>query len=821
MSRIRHGFITVASLAVQALLARAIVAMPAADAASRQAFLDRHCLACHDRETHEAGLDLDRLADVGNTPAGDHAWEKIFDRVTRGEMPPADAEQPTADAKAAFLRQLEADLRKAGFARQAREGRGTVRRLTRAEYENTINDLLSIRVSVKDLFPDDAVTAGFDKVGEGLTLSASHFEAYQLAADKALAEAIPDKKFVPLQHEKDAQEIFNGRSREYSTYGSWLEEDAFILTSRLFYPYTTILSPWAPRGGRYRVRVTAQARNNDGKPVPLGIGAHSHWDSKPDAPDLEQWADFPETATRTITTEIDLLAEQSVHIFGPTLWGRDWVMPRYREGKLWDKATLAIKRFEVEGPLKADGSLENWPPDSYRILFDTLPLKPLSQATKQAAAKGMPDPWVPVSDAPKEDAERLLRRFLPKAFRRPVAEPLVAEYVGPARAAIDAGVPFHRVMRDAYKAILCSPHVLLLQEAPGPLDPHAIASRLAYFLWNGPPDDRLLAAADRGDLARPDVRHAEVERMLAEPRAARFERSFTDQWLDLQRIEATSPDGALYPEFDGALQLSCLQETRLFFHELLSQNRSLLESVHSDWTYLNEPLAALYGLPDMPGHEPRRVDLPPGSRRGGFLTQASILKVTADGAKTSPILRGKWVIERILGLVPPPPPANVAKVEPDIRGATTIREHLAKHRSTEACAGCHRLIDPPGFALESFDVIGGWRDHYRVPQSTGAVVEIPRIKRRVHRGPAVEHGYTMPDGRPFADIDAYKRLLLEDEQGLAAALASHMLVYATGATVQFADRADVADIVSSIRAEGYGMRSLVHAIVESRPFLHK
>lgn len=296
---------------------------------------------------------------------------------------------------------------------------------------------------------------------------------------------------------------------------------------------------------------------------------------------------------------------------------------------------------------------------------------------------------------------------------------------------------------------------------------------------------------------------------------------FPDQWLDLQRIDATAPDGGLYPEFDVALRLACIQETQHFFHELLAHDRSLLEGIHSDWTYLNEPLAALYGLPEMPGHELRKATLPPRSRRGGFLTQASVLKVTADGAKTSPILRGKWVTERILGVLPPPPPANVAKIEPDIRGATTIREQLAKHRSTQACAGCHRLIDPPGFALESFDVIGGWRDHYRVLQATGATLELPRINRHVHLGAAVEHGYTMPDGRPFADVDEYKRLLLADPNGLAAAVASKLIVYATGADVQFADHADVTEMVSRIRDKGYGLRSLVYEVVESRPFLHK
>lgn len=798
-----------------------IVVGASAGAAPPQLLLERYCFGCHDRETAEAGLNLEGLATVGDRPSSLQLWEAVFDRVQRREMPPADAEQPTPEERAVFLSLLEVDLRTESLARQAREGRGPVRRLTRTEYENTINDLLSIKVSVRDLFPDDAVTAGFDKVGEGLTMSATHFEGYQAAADKAVTEAMAPIPFKPLSYSLDGVGVYKTRSDNFRSFGSVVENDLFLLTSRLFYPYTAILSPWAPRGGRYRVRVTAQARNNDGKPVPIGFGVHSHWLYKPDAPELSDWRDIPEDAPRTVTVDIDLMTEQQVHAFGPTLWQRDYVAPIYRKGEAWDKSTLAISQFEVEGPIRTDGTLEKWPPESYRVLFDDLPLELLSKVTGEQPTSGGHDPRVPVPKNAREDAARLVRRFLPKAFRRPVPDGLVAEYVGRVHTALDAGVPFHEAMRDTYKAILCSPHFLLLQETPGPLDSHAIASRMAYFLWNGPPDDQLLAAADGGDLTRPEGRHAQVERMLADPRAVRFERSFTDQWLDLQRIEATSPDDKLYPEFDDALQLSCVEETRLFFHELLSRDLSLLEGIQSGWTFLNEPLAALYGLSEMPGHELRRAALPADSRRGGFLTQASILKVTADGANTSPILRGKWVTERILGVAPPAPPEDVAEIEPDVRGAITIREQLAKHRSTEACASCHKVIDPPGFALESFDVIGGWRDHYRVPHSTGAVVEIPRIRRRVHRGPAVEHGYFMPDGRPFADVNEYKRFLLEDPDGLATALAAKMLVYATGAPVQFADREDIAEVVTQIRGKGYGVRSLVHAVVESRPFLHK
>jgi hypothetical protein len=551
--------------------------------------------------------------------------------------------------------------------------------------------------------------------------------------------------------------------------------------------------------------------------MPIAIGVHNPQASKPDAPELLEMRDLLETEMRTVTMEADLQREEQINVFGPTLVHRDYVLPLGKKGERWTKQALVIQKVEIEGPLKSDGSTDEWPSRGYRELFDQLPQRPLSEITGEPAKKDVPNPALPVSAQPKADAERLIRRFLPKAFRRPVPEEIAEPYVARVLKALDAGVYFHQAMLDGYKAILCSPHFLLHEETPGPLDAPALANRLAYFLWNGPPDDALIKA----DLSQANERHAQVERLLRDPRSARFERSFTDQWLDLQKIDATSPDSALYPEFDDALQLSALRETQLFFHELLTENRSLLEGVKSDWTYVNEPLGWLYGLPGISGHEMRRVQLPAGSHRGGFLTQASILKVTADGAKTSPILRGNWINEKILGIHPPPPPSDVAKIEPDIRGATTIRAQLAKHRNTPACMACHTVIDPPGFALETFDVIGGQRDFYRVPTSTGQIIELQPSKKRVNRGPAVEVGYTMPDGRAFANVTEYKAMLLEDKDGLARALTEKLLTYATGARVQFADRDDVAAIVKSIRTENYGLRSLIHHIVDSRPFLSK
>jgi hypothetical protein len=335
------------------------------------------------------------------------------------------------------------------------------------------------------------------------------------------------------------------------------------------------------------------------------------------------------------------------------------------------------------------------------------------------------------------------------------------------------------------------------------------------------PDDELLAVAARGELTKPAVLRAQTERLLSDPKAKRFTQHFAGQWLELRNINATSPDPQLYSEFDPVLFWSMPRETELFFEELLKQDRSVTEFTHSDWTFLNERLAQHYGITNVTGYEMRKVALPADSHRGGILTHASILKVTADGTKTSPVLRGKWVLERILGTPPAPPPPDIPAVEPDIRGATTIRQLLSKHRDTAACNSCHKHIDPPGFALESFDPIGGWRDDYRVPRSNKRQPLANYPGRTIAVGLPVELGGEMADGRKFASIDEYKQLLLTNKDQLARNVVHKLIVYGTGADLQFADRAVVEQILNENREQNFGFRSLLHAVVQSRIFLNK
>jgi hypothetical protein len=429
-----------------------------------------------------------------------------------------------------------------------------------------------------------------------------------------------------------------------------------------------------------------------------------------------------------------------------------------------------------------------------------------------------------ISNQPEADAGRLLAAFLPKAFRRPVSDQEVSEHVALFREQLSKGRRFDEALRAAYKMALCSPKFLFLHELTGALDVHALASRLSYGLWCAPPDEELTALAAQKKLHDPATLRAQTERLLSAPKAARFNQNFLGSWLNLRDIDFTQPDTKLYPEFEQYLQQSMVAETEKYFEELLSKNLGARHIVHGDFAMLNERLAEHYGIPGVKGHPIRKVSLAADSRRGGFLTQGAVLKVSANGTTTSPVVRGAYVLDRILGTPPDPPPKNVPAIEPDIRGATTIREQLDKHRNQPACAGCHAQLDPPGFALENFDVTGRWRTVYRaIPESAkDKVVGIPGIDIRYYTsGKPVDPGFAMADGRAFKNVDEFKTIVLADPAQIARCVTEKLVVYLTGAPVQFADREVIETIVQRAATSDYGLRTLVHEVIQSRIFTHK
>jgi hypothetical protein len=644
-------------------------------------------------------------------------------------------------------------------------------------------------------------------VGEALQLSSVLMERYLEAADAALDAALVHRGPLERVTQRfDYQQEDIARNERIAL----VRDDSVVFFSSSYSP-TALKRFRAPAAGRYRFRVSAYAYQSE-QPVTFRVYAGDviRNDGK------KHLVGYYDVEPRPTVVELEdyLLPTESIQVV-PYDTGHSI----YQVGAAnYKEAGLAVQWVEVEGPLD-----EAWPPESHRRVFGDLPLEPVAGSGRDPRGRrGLPEYRV-VSRQPLADVEAALRRIMPRAFRRRVESDEIQPYLELARERLEQGYDFEAALRVALKGVFCSPNFLFLVErGTGAATDYELASRLSYFLWSSLPDDELFRHAAAGKLHEPAVLRAQVERMLADPRGQRFTQNFVGQWLDLREIDFTTPDRQLYPEFDELLQVSSVRETELFFDELLAHDLSLLNFIDSDFSLLNERLARHYGIAGVTGQQFRRVALPEESHRGGVLTHASVLKVTANGTNTSPVLRGAWVLENILGAPAPPPPASVPAVEPDIRGATTIRDQLAKHRQTSECAACHRRIDPPGFALECFDVIGGWREFYR------SIGEGPRVNREVfgrnvgyRRGPTVDAADELAGGRRFSGIDEFKRLLLEDKDQVAACLAEKLVVYSTGGGADFADRAAIEAIVRKIAQKDYGLRSLVHEVVQSDVFRTK
>jgi hypothetical protein len=409
------------------------------------------------------------------------------------------------------------------------------------------------------------------------------------------------------------------------------------------------------------------------------------------------------------------------------------------------------------------------------------------------------------------------------AFRRPVTAGEISRYVDLFESQRAGGAVFQEALKTAVAAIFCSPDFLYLREQDGWLSDYEIASRLSFFLTRTAPDAELLNAAARRRLAAdPEVLLQQTRRLLRDRRRRRFIVDFADSWLNLRDIEFTSPDRSLYPEFDQFLQDSIVEQTRRFLEVLIDDNLPVRNLVVSDFTMLNNRLALHYEIDGVTSTLIQRVALPAESVRGGLLGQASILKVSANGTNTSPVVRGVWVLERILGIHPPPPPAGIPGVEPDIRGASTLRELLDKHRSSDSCRSCHQMIDPPGFALESFNPIGGWRDRFRsLGEGERVDVEVAGRKVRYRIGPPVDSSGEFADGTRFAGFREFRAELAKDEDLLAGTLATKLLTFASGRPIGFSDRAAIDDIVARSRAGGHGIGDLIELVVQSEVFRKK
>jgi hypothetical protein len=670
-----------------------------------------------------------------------------------------------------------------------------LRRLNRVEYTNTLCDLLGVEVNLGELLALDGSMDGFDNVGSALHLSSFAVERYLDAANAALNVAIVNRP-APSSSKK-RYSLKNQHA--VRTYGNdfYRVIDETVVCFQSSHDTRVSISEFYPRErGSYRVRLSASAFQSNGKPVTFEMSNQTTG--------LVGYFDVPADAPKEIEFVVRMEKETGVSLL-PYGLGNAVSRAPGRAAK-YAGPGLAVHWVEIEGPLG-----ESWPPESHRRLFGEL---------KQGVFGKYRERLEVVSQNPAEDADRILRPFLRRAFRRPVTDADLSPYLALVRIRLEEKDSFEQSIRVALAAILSSPKFLFLEEKPGSLDAHALACRLSYFFWSSMPDDELMDLAERKQLRRPDVLRRQVERLLRSPKAAAFTSNFCGQWLGLRDIDLTAPHDGLYPEFDPMLKVSMVRETELFFNELLQNDLSVANVVASEFSMLNGRLANHYGIAGVEGlWEFRKVALPPDCHRGGVITMASVLKVTADGSNTSPVKRGAWILDRILGTPPPKPPADVPALEPDIRGATTLREQLARHRNNPTCASCHARIDPPGFALESFDVIGGWRTYYRQTHWTRASKEVKG--QRYLQGPDVDPSGELADGRKFQDIDAFRRSLLDQKEQVARGLTQKLVTYATGGAPEASDRPEIEAILARVRGKDYGLRSLIHEIVQSRMFQEK
>ncbi len=785
--------------------------------------IKQHCTECHDAETKKGDLDLTGLSFALTERSTLETWLSVVEQLESGDMPPAKKlERPSPVAVTSALTPLRAALK----AQVGQAAVSRVRRLNRVEYEQALRDLLALpALRVKELLPEDGQRHGYDKVAGALDISHIQMSRYLEAAEVALATAasqpplLAEKKTwrEPAAAQGTAQQamatvqavpLFGGKLAEgysHKVVGEGANSyracqfngtaDAVVILKGDLGPHQSEgvqidrFRPAVP--GLYRVRFSAWAMLWDKTEVKppketLHVVRASLGDVRLgffDAPAMKP-------TVNEFTTWLEPHDRISFHIMSLTDGGNgphNW--PSVEGIFAYSGSAVAFDWFEVEGPLSEPAATSATSASRRRLFGDT----------------GKPD---------AATVTTVMRNFSERAFRRSVAVAEVKPYVDIAEALMKQGRPLESALLSAYQAILCAPDFLFLgledglaEAAKAKVGSFALAARLAFMLTNGPPDDELLKLAANGSLSRPKILRAQAERLLASPGSQRFVTHFLDQWLDLRKIDFTTPDKGLYPTYDTWLHDASLAESRAFFRTLLTDDLGVSNLVASNFVVIDQRLARHYGIDGVQGAALRRVPLPAGSSRGGFLTQAAVLKITANGTVTSPVLRGVWVSEHLLGIPRRPPPPNIPAAEPDASGATTIRQIIELHRADSACAGCHAKIDPPGMALETFDAIGAQRTHYLKPDQKP--------------GLAIDSSGKLKGGSSFSGIGELRTLLAKDDVGLARSLARQFLIYGTGANTNFVDRDALDAVVATTKPTTYGVRSLLLAVITSDLFQSK
>ena len=813
---------------------------------------DASCIACHDG-SEDNGFDASKLTGDLSEPANFSIWERVHDQIASGAMPPAEAAPPDPALAKQSLDVISKTLTRENLSHQTEFGRTVLRRLTRSELQHTLNDLLLIDIDLSEVLPPENISSEFDTVAEKQGLSEIHVRAYLTAADAAIEQAIelrpkPDTKkreFKFTEFEAIQEHLAKKQLNQERVILKEIE-DAVVMFNTTSYLFK-LEDLYIAGDGRYKISATGASFQAD-QPVTMTINV-GHYEkgytrsigqfdlaprskrrkkkksSKSKGKEKSKNTEPPKLG-KSRTVSIETMLRKGHYIFpgamglvlqsdGKTIWN---VSPKEYTG-----SGIAMESMTVEGPLHDD-----WPPQSTRLLLQGVETRPLENKQWDPTRQTHIGYEIVAGVDPEAQLRKIIKWLAPRAFRRSLRDGEGQPFLEIGMAALEDGRSFDEAIRLTCKSILTSPEFLFLTPAPGELDQFSLAARLSLFLWKTVPDEELYAVAGKGKLNDPAVLRKQVNRMLGDDRAKRFVTDFSRQWLRLSEIDATSPDKSLYPEFDELLQRSMIEETEAFVSHLIKKDLGVANLVDSKFAFLNRRLADHYRIKGVKGQTIKRVSLPSDSVRGGLLTQASIMKVTANGTTTSPVRRGAWVLTHLLGQPPSPPPPNIPAVEPDTRGAETIRQLLDKHRSDPSCAGCHREIDAPGFALESFDVIGGFRENYRSREKGELPTEklFGRTIWEYKIGPPVDASGVLAAGASsvggnFSDIRQFKRLLLKREEQIARNVISQLAVYGSGAKIQFADREEIERILAACKKKDYGMRTILHEVISSRLFLNK
>ncbi|MEX0938138.1 MAG: DUF1592 domain-containing protein [Pirellulales bacterium] len=783
---VSYGLVTTSQAQLQTGQPASAAASPAYELVDR--FLVGHCVDCHNRDDKTGGLSLEDLR-IEQLSRHSLEWEKVVRKLRTRQMPPAEMPRPDEDSYRAVIANVESALDRAAVEDPTPGRTSTFRRLTRAEYQNAIGDLLSLKIDAERLLPTDESSHGFDNItvsGLSPTLLNRYLSAAQKISQLAVGrpQRSPDGGTIRIRPDVTQEERVEGLP--LGTRGGVIFHHHF------------------PQDGKYefQIRLTRDRDEHvEGLSEPhtmellLDRKRERLFEVKP--PRAETAASDAYSAPSHAQVDIHLTARIAVAA-GPHEIGATFL--KYPSSLLESKRQPlnvhfnmnrhprigpAIYEVSITGPYEATGPGDT---PSRRRIFGEQPTKAAASADEAAASE-------------------ILSKLMRRAYRRPVQaedlqRPMELFREATEQEGFDAGIEL------ALSSVLVSPHFLFrIERAPEGVPPDTayrisdleLASRLSFFLWSSIPDDELLDVAAQGQLADPDVLEQQTLRMLRDARSKALVTHFAGQWLHLRNLESSTPDMRLFPDFDDNLRQALRRETELFIKSVMREDRSVLDLLKADYTFLNERLAKHYGIPHVYGSRFRRVALDPQTHRGGLLRHGSILTVTSYATRTSPVIRGKWILDNVLGTPPPPPPPDIPALKDNtVLSTLSVRERLAAHRDNLACARCHDSIDPVGFALENFDAVGRWRE--------------------LEEGQPIDASGGLPDGSQFAGVDGLEEGLLNRPEIFVSTLSEKLLTYALGRGVEHFDAPAVRQIVREASAQDYRFSSLILGIVKSTPF---